>query len=100
MKSLSIQSKIFLLLVLAGVLALVASMITSTNQQKQLAEDTIESNIRLLADNYFDSINTLMLTGTMANREILSTKLKGETEYTRCENNTLPYCDSYVRTRF
>ena len=78
MKSLSIQSKIFFLLVLAGILALIASMITSTNQQESLAEETIESNIRLLADNYFDSINTMMLTGTMANREILSTKLKGE----------------------
>ena len=78
MKSLSIQSKIFFLLILAGILALIASMITSTNQQESLAEETIESNIRLLADNYFDSINTMMLTGTMANREILSTKLKGE----------------------
>lgn len=78
MKSLSIQSKIFCLLVLAGILALIASMLTSSSQQKQLAEETIESNIRLLADNYFDSINSMMLTGTMANREILSTKLKDE----------------------
>lgn len=78
MKSLSIQSKIFFLLVLAAILALIASMITSSNQQESLAEETIESNIRLLADNYFDSINTMMLTGTMANRGILSTKLKDE----------------------
>mgnify|MGYP005989448027 CR=1 FL=1 len=78
MKSLSIQSKIFFLLVITGLLALSASLITSVNQQKALAEETIETNIRLLADNYFDSINTMMLTGTMANREILSDKLKGE----------------------
>ena len=78
MKSLSIQSKIFILLVFTGLLALVSSLLTSTNQQATLAEQTIESNIRILADNYFDSINTMMLTGTMANREIISTKLKDE----------------------
>lgn len=78
MKSLSIQSKIFILLVFTGLLALVSSLIISTNQQATLAEATIESNVRVLADNYFDSINTMMLTGTMANREIISQKLKDE----------------------
>lgn len=78
MKSLSIQSKIFILLVCTGVLALASSLITSINQQTHLAEETIDSNIRVLADNYFDSINTMMLTGTMANREIISSKLKDE----------------------
>ncbi|TBR38442.1 methyl-accepting chemotaxis protein [Marinomonas agarivorans] len=78
MKSLSIQSKIFILLIFTGLLALVSSLITSTNQQATLAEETIESNVRVLADNYFDSVNTMMLTGTMANRAIISEKLKDE----------------------
>ncbi len=72
----SIQFKIYTLLALTGILVLVASLFNSTQQQHKLAQETVASNIKLLADNYFDSINTMMLTGTMANREILSTKLK------------------------
>ena len=71
-----IQHKIYALLALTGVLVLCASLISSSNQQHTLAQETIASNIKLLADNYFDSINTMMLTGTMANREILSSKLR------------------------
>ncbi|WP_440054633.1 methyl-accepting chemotaxis protein [Pseudoalteromonas sp. T1lg65] len=72
----SIQHKIYLLLAITGILVLVASIFSSSSQQKTLAEKTVENNIRLLADNYFDSINTMMLTGTMANREILSDKIR------------------------
>ncbi|CCQ10667.1 methyl-accepting chemotaxis protein [Pseudoalteromonas luteoviolacea B = ATCC 29581] len=72
----SIQHKIYALLAITGVLVLVASIISNSNQQQSLAQETVESNIRLLADNYFDSINTMMLTGTMANRDILSNKLR------------------------
>ncbi|WP_046004769.1 methyl-accepting chemotaxis protein [Pseudoalteromonas rubra] len=72
----SIQHKIYALLAITGVLVLIASILSNSSQQKQLAEETVETNIRLLADNYFDSINTMMLTGTMANREILSDKMR------------------------
>ncbi|WP_065978267.1 methyl-accepting chemotaxis protein [Pseudoalteromonas lipolytica] len=72
----SIQFKIYTLLAITGVLVLFASIFSSAQQQQALAQDTVESNIKLLADNYFDSINTMMLTGTMANREILSNKLR------------------------
>ncbi|MCF2828637.1 MULTISPECIES: methyl-accepting chemotaxis protein [unclassified Pseudoalteromonas] len=72
----SIQHKIYALLAVTGVLVLIASILSSSSQQKTLAEETVESNIKLLADNYFDSINTMMLTGTMANREILSDKIR------------------------
>ena len=72
----SIQHKIYALLALTGLVVLFASIFNSTNQQHALAEDTIANNIKLLADNYFDSINTMMLTGTMANRELLSNKLR------------------------
>lgn len=78
MRSLSIQHKIYLLLAITGILVLIASIINGTNQQQKLAEQTIESNIKLLADNYFDSINTLMITGTMSNREILTNKIRSQ----------------------
>ncbi|BBN80041.1 methyl-accepting chemotaxis protein [Pseudoalteromonas sp. A25] len=76
MRVTSIQHKIYALLAVTGILVLVASILSSSSQQQQLAQDTVAENIRLLADNYFDSINTMMLTGTMANREILSQKLR------------------------
>ncbi|MBQ4847208.1 MULTISPECIES: methyl-accepting chemotaxis protein [Pseudoalteromonas] len=72
----SIQHKIYALLAITGLLVLIASILSNSHQQQTLAQDTVENNIRLLADNYFDSINTMMLTGTMANREILSNKLR------------------------
>ncbi len=74
----SIQYKIYALLAATGILVLGASLITNSRQQQQLAHETVESNIRLLADNYFDSVNTMMLTGTMANREILSNKIRSQ----------------------
>ncbi|MBD1581897.1 methyl-accepting chemotaxis protein [Pseudoalteromonas sp. S16_S37] len=76
MRVTSIQHKIYALLAVTGILVLVASILSSSSQQQQLAQETVSENIRLLADNYFDSINTMMLTGTMANREILSQKLR------------------------
>ncbi|MCF6437458.1 methyl-accepting chemotaxis protein [Pseudoalteromonas sp. MMG022] len=76
MRVTSIQHKIYALLAATGILVLIASILSSSNQQQTLAQDTVANNIRLLADNYFDSINTMMLTGTMANREILSQKLR------------------------
>ncbi|WP_028834914.1 MULTISPECIES: methyl-accepting chemotaxis protein [unclassified Pseudoalteromonas] len=72
----SIQHKIYALLALTGIIVLIASIFSSASQQRTLAQDTVAENIKLLADNYFDSINTMMLTGTMANRELLSQKLR------------------------
>ncbi|MCE9688051.1 methyl-accepting chemotaxis protein [Shewanella sp. AS16] len=74
----SIQHKIYALLAVTGILVLAASLITGSNQQQSLAQETVENNIRLLADNYFDSINTMMLTGTMANRNIFSDKIRSQ----------------------
>ncbi|MGE6450645.1 methyl-accepting chemotaxis protein [Pseudoalteromonas tetraodonis] len=72
----SIQHKIYALLALTGIIVLIASIFSSASQQRTLAQDTVAENIKLLADNYFDSINTMMLTGTMTNRELLSQKLR------------------------
>lgn len=85
MRSLPIQKKIYILLAITGIFVLFGSIINGTNQQQKLAEQTIESNIKLLADNYFDSINTLMLTGTMANRDILTNKILSQKNITEAK---------------
>lgn len=87
----SIQHKIYVLLAITGVLVLIASIRSSSDQQQKLAQETVAENIKLFSDNYFDSINIMMLTGTMANREILSDKLRAhpsikDTHITRAES--------------
>jgi methyl-accepting chemotaxis protein len=74
----SIQHKIYASLAVTGILVLSASVLINSEQQRALSQETVENTVRLLADNYFDSINTMMLTGTMANREILSSKLRSQ----------------------
>lgn len=74
----SLQKKINLVLLLIGLLILIISLISNNNQQKQLVEQTIESNLKLISGNYFDSINTLMLTGMMSSKSILEDKIRNE----------------------
>ena len=74
----TIQFKIYVLLAITGMLVLMASIMTNSQQQQSLAQETVEQSVRLLADNYFDSINTMMLTGTMANRDILTNKIRSQ----------------------
>ncbi|MBT1065270.1 methyl-accepting chemotaxis protein [Bowmanella sp. Y26] len=71
-----IHHKIYLLLFVTCLLVLTAVTFMLYEQQRSLAESTVESNVKLLADNYFDSINTLMLTGTMHTRDTLSEKFR------------------------
>jgi methyl-accepting chemotaxis protein len=62
-------------------LALIALIFLSTtifffyNDEKVLAEHFVERNLESLAINYFDSVNTMMLTGTIANRKIIQDKI-------------------------
>jgi len=74
----SLQKKLNLLLLIIGVIILAISLITNNNQQKQLVKETIESNLKLVSGNYFDSINTLMLTGMMSSKAILEDKIRNE----------------------
>lgn len=77
---LTIQSKIYFLLVVTGLLILITSLTYNTHKQTQLGEQLIARELSTLADNYFDSVNTMMLTGTMANRKLISDKLISQDE--------------------
>ena len=77
---LSIQNKIYLLLTLTGLVILITSLSYNTHKQTQLGEQLISRELSTLADNYFDSVNTMMLTGTMANRQLISDKLISQNE--------------------
>ena len=72
---LSIQKKVFLSLSLLGALILCVSFIFMKNEESALIENIIKEQAKHTADSYFDSVNILMLTGQMANREILRKKI-------------------------
>ncbi len=74
-KDLSLAKKINLALVLIGAIFLSTTIFFFHHDEKELAKHFIERNLESLALNYFDSVNTMMLTGTIANRQIIQNKI-------------------------
>ena len=74
-RQMSVQSKINLALLVVFALVLAASLLHSAGSEKDLVLQVVEQQTKDAADSYFDSINTMMLTGTMAQREVLRDKL-------------------------
>lgn len=75
LKNVSLAKKIHLALTLIGVIFLSTTLFFFYDDEKELAEHFVERNLESLALNYFDSVNTMMLTGTMANRQIIQNKI-------------------------
>ncbi len=73
--SLSLSSKIHIALFSIALVLLGSSVIMFSKDEKQLMTTLAKDKLESLAVNYFDSINTMMLTGMMANRQILQEKI-------------------------
>lgn len=73
---LTIAQKIYTAIFITCIALLITTVTFIHKDEKALAEQLIEQNIASTAQNYFDSVNTMMLTGTVANREIVQKKLK------------------------
>lgn len=71
----SLSQKIYFLLAIISLTILVLAISLISRDEEQLAEELVAENIEAIAQNYFDSINTMMLTGTMANRNVIQQKL-------------------------
>lgn len=71
----NIQAKILIPLILIFSLMSGVVILLNYSNQKQFVEKFIEDQALQTASQYFDSVNTLMITGTMENREILRKKL-------------------------
>ncbi len=78
--SLSVGIKIDLALVVLFSIVLVTASAYRYNSQKSLIEEIVQDQSNLMADSYFDNVNTLMLTGGMANKEIARKKLTSREE--------------------
>jgi methyl-accepting chemotaxis protein len=74
----SIQTKIVLAIFLAFLAVLVVSMLMTAHSERKLAEDIGSNQAKDFARAYFDGINTMMLTGTMDQKDTLRNKLLTE----------------------
>ncbi|WP_003293808.1 methyl-accepting chemotaxis protein [Stutzerimonas stutzeri] len=74
-RQMSVQTKINLALVLVLVAIMSASLFIAASTEKRLVLQVVEQQTKDAADSYFDSINTMMLTGTMAQRDVLRKKI-------------------------
>ena len=74
-RSLSLSSKIHIALFSIALVLLGSSLLMFNKDEKQLMTTLAEDKLESLAINYFDSINTMMVTGMMANRQLLQEKI-------------------------
>jgi methyl-accepting chemotaxis protein len=78
--SLSLAKKINVILVLFAIIFLSTTVIFFWFDEKSLSEKFVKNNLENLALNYFDSINTMMITGTAVNRKIAQQKALSQEE--------------------
>lgn len=71
----NIQAKILIPLIIIFTLMSGVIIVLNYENQKTFVEKFIEEQAMQTASQYFDSVNTMMITGTMENREILHKKL-------------------------
>ncbi|MCB1800152.1 MAG: HAMP domain-containing protein [Gammaproteobacteria bacterium] len=76
----TVRGKIYRMLVALFTVMLIATASYLAYSQRMLVEHLVERQTQDLADSYFDNINTLMLTGGMANRDIPRQKLMSRPE--------------------
>ncbi|WP_070375606.1 methyl-accepting chemotaxis protein [Colwellia sp. PAMC 20917] len=78
--TLSLAAKINAALVLIAIAFLSTTVIFFYYDEKELSENFVERNLESLALNYFDSVNTMMLTGTIENRQLIQNKIQSQDE--------------------
>ncbi len=73
--NLSVSLKVYLGIALVTLQVVAAVMYLTVSNETDLALQLIEQQTRDTADSYFDGINTMMITGSMANRGLLRKKV-------------------------
>ncbi|MDH5444827.1 MAG: methyl-accepting chemotaxis protein [Gammaproteobacteria bacterium] len=74
-QNLSISIKVYLGISIVTLFVVAAVMILTMRNEQDLALQLIEQQTKDTADSYFDGINTMMVTGTMANKPLLREKV-------------------------
>lgn len=78
----SLQAKILTALLLIFTSLTASTIYLNYTEEKAFVEKLIMSQTDHVVDQYFDSVNTLMITGAMENREVLRNKLLSRKEIT------------------
>ncbi len=73
---LSIQARITLALSVIFLTVFVVTLSYSSSSEEELILHLVEQQTKDAADTYFDGINVLMLSGAMANRELIKSKME------------------------
>ena len=76
--NMTIKTKILLALSLTFTALLVASAFYLSTNQRTLVTELASEKVNDIANSYFDGVNTMMLTGTTSQREILRNKILEE----------------------
>lgn len=76
LQNLSITTKVNLALSALFILILIISAFSQSKQETALVLDVLEQQAHEQTDTYFDSLNTMMLTGTIGQREMLRQKMQ------------------------
>ncbi len=74
----SVQAKIILAIGLIFLSVLLVSMLLTTESERTLAKQVAQDKARDIGRSYFDSLNTLMITHTISQRDSLRKKLLAE----------------------
>jgi len=77
-----IKTKVNLSLALVFMIVLISSVSAIYNSESRLSKEIAHQNTLNTADAYFDSINIMMLSGAMANRQTLQEKILSNQELT------------------
>lgn len=75
LQNLSISAKVNLALSSLFILILIISAFSQSEKETALVLDVLEQQAHEQTDTYFDSLNTMMLTGTIGQREMLREKM-------------------------
>lgn len=75
MKSLTIAVKLYLTMGLVGLVLLLITLTYSYQHEQELVQEMALNQAKALTSSYFESVNTLMLSGAMSQQELLHRKM-------------------------
>ncbi|ASP40078.1 methyl-accepting chemotaxis protein [Bacterioplanes sanyensis] len=81
-QALSIQGKVYLALSIIFLLVLVVVVNIAIDAERELSRDMVHSQLKDRASNYLDTMNLLMVSGAMGNREMVRKKMLSDENIT------------------
>ncbi|MBD1390815.1 methyl-accepting chemotaxis protein [Neiella sp. HB171785] len=85
MKQLSIATKLYLTMALVGLVLLLITLSFSYQHERDLVRQMASKQATALANGYFESVNTLMLSGAMTQQPVLHRKMLSQANVERLD---------------